>query len=67
MFVISLHMFFLARDDIERRNDLYGKNPDGFNYQTSPERGWQKEKRDFSYKETYRKYHMFDHEDPYAV
>nr|CAG4649782.1 EOG090X0GMQ [Scapholeberis mucronata] len=42
-------------------------NTYGFDYQTSLERGWQKEKRDFSYKETYRKYHMFDHEDPYAV
>nr|CAG4642139.1 EOG090X0GMQ [Eurycercus lamellatus] len=55
------------RDEIENRNTLYGKNPDGFDYSKAPERGWQKEKRDFTYQETYRKYHMFDHDEPYAV
>nr|CAG4643578.1 EOG090X0GMQ [Ilyocryptus agilis] len=55
------------RDEIEARNALYGKNPEGFDYNNAPERGWQKDKRDFSYRETYRKYHMFEEEDPYAI
>ena len=52
---------------MEARRNLYGKNPEGFEYADAPERGWQKEKRDFTYQETYRKYHVFDHEEPYAI
>nr|CAG4645205.1 EOG090X0GMQ [Leptodora kindtii] len=55
------------RDEIEKKSQLFGKNPSGFDYDQAPERGWQKDKRDFTYQETYRKYHMFDHEEPYAV
>jgi len=55
------------RDEIEERGQIYGKNPEGFDYSKAPERGWQKDKRDFTYEETYRKYHMYDHDEPYAV
>ncbi|EFX71705.1 28S ribosomal protein S17, mitochondrial-like [Daphnia pulex] len=55
------------RDEIEARNELYGKNPSGFDYTRAPDRGWQVGKRDFSDKDTYKKYHMFEHDEPYAV
>nr|CAG4650580.1 EOG090X0GMQ [Sida crystallina] len=55
------------RDEIEEKNQLYGKNPSGFDYDQAPERGSQKDKRDFTYQETYRKYHVFEKEDPYAI
>nr|CAG4635145.1 EOG090X0GMQ [Alona affinis] len=55
------------RDEIEAKSTLYGKNPEGFEYDVAPERGWQKDKRDFTYQETYRKYHVFEHDEPYAV
>ena len=58
---------FAFRDEIEERGQIYGKNPEGFDYSKAPERGWQKDKRDFTYEETYRKYHMYDHDEPYAV
>jgi small subunit ribosomal protein S17 len=72
-------------DEIEAKNELFGKNPSGFDYSRyfqfyyvrfccyiyilhrAPERGWQIGKRDFSDQETYKKYHMFDHDEPYAV
>jgi len=55
------------RDEIEAKRELFGKNPSGFDYENAPERGWQKDKRDFTYQETYRKYHMFEYDEPYAV
>nr|CAH0099103.1 unnamed protein product [Daphnia galeata] len=55
------------RDEIEARNELFGKNSSGFDYSRAPDRGWQTGKRDFSDQETYKRYHMFDHDEPYAV
>ncbi|KZS22025.1 28S ribosomal protein S17, mitochondrial [Daphnia magna] len=55
------------RDEIEAKNVLFGKNPSGFDYDRAQDRGWQAGKRDFSDKETYKKFHMFDHDEPYAV
>lgn len=52
---------------MEAKDKLFGKNPNAFDYESAPDRGWQKDKRDFSYEETYRKYHMFEHDEPYAV
>lgn len=54
-------------DELKAKNELYGENPAGFDYSKAPDRGWQKEKRDFTYQETYRKYHVYEHDDPYAV
>ncbi len=78
---------FMFSDEIEARNELFGKNSSGFDYSRylifflqhvgfllhlytiyrAPDRGWQTGKRDFSDQETYKKYHMFDHDEPYAV
>lgn len=55
------------RDEIETKSNLYGKNPAGFDYSEAPERGWQKDKRDFTYQETYRKYHMYEFDQPYGI
>ena len=66
MFIVTCNFDYFS-DEIEAKNLLFGKNPEGFDYSKAPERGWQKEKRDFSYQETYRKYHMFEQDDPYAV
>nr|CAG4641298.1 EOG090X0GMQ [Eulimnadia texana] len=56
------------RDNVNWRNEMYGKNPEGFDYSKAPQRGSQKEKRDFTYQETYKKYHVFENDDqPYAV
>ena len=39
--------------------EAYGANPDGFNYDEAPDRGWQENKRDFSSNITYYKWHEF--------
>lgn len=39
--------------------EAYGTNPDAFNYEEAPPRGWQEEKRDFSSNITYYKWHEF--------
>ncbi|CAH1403877.1 unnamed protein product [Nezara viridula] len=44
------------RDDICDVSDMYGKNPEAFDYQKAPPRGWQEGKKDFTDKETYYKY-----------
>ena len=63
----SSSYIFNCSDEIEAKRELFGKNPSGFDYENAPERGWQKDKRDFTYQETYRKYHMFEYDEPYAV
>ncbi|XP_065561570.1 uncharacterized protein LOC136027987 [Artemia franciscana] len=55
------------REQIEEVNEIYGENPNQFKYDEAPERGWQEERRDFSYREHYRKYHESGKPDPYAV
>ncbi|XP_044736320.1 28S ribosomal protein S17, mitochondrial [Chrysoperla carnea] len=56
------------RDDIAEVNQMYGESPDGFKYDKAPERGWQEDKKDFTHRETYIKYHNFENDDqPYAV
>merc|ERR1711973_977870 len=42
-------------DPISGKKVVVGKNPSGFDYESAPERGWQKDKRDFTYQDTYRK------------
>jgi len=46
--LINLKQLYF-RDEIETKSNLYGKNPAGFDYSEAPERGWQKDKRDFTY------------------
>ncbi|KAL1449475.1 hypothetical protein WDU94_001979 [Cyamophila willieti] len=57
------------RDDLEEEDELYGKNPRRkFKYSEAPPRGWQEDKKDFTHRESYIKYHEFDDDDqPYAV
>lgn len=56
------------RDDIKEANQLYGENANAFNYDKAPPRGVMKDKRDFTYQETYVKYHEDPNDpQPYAV
>ncbi|KAB7497981.1 28S ribosomal protein S17, mitochondrial [Armadillidium nasatum] len=55
--------------------ELYGVAEDGtggFDYDSAPERGWQEDRKDFSHRVTYKKYHEFEpghplHNDPTAI
>lgn len=47
------------RYDMERRDQLWGKNPDAFDYDQAPPRGWQEGKKDWSHKEGYKRWHDF--------
>jgi small subunit ribosomal protein S17 len=60
---------FLCREDIDFISEQYGKNKKGFDYNKAPERGWQEDKKDFSHKQSYRRFHVRDKDDkqPYAV
>lgn len=56
------------RDEIEEANKLYGESEGRFKYDKAPKRGWQEDKKDFTHRETYIKYHVFENDDqPYAV
>jgi len=66
VFIIITDVCF--RDEIEEANKLYGESEGRFKYDTAPKRGWQEDKKDFTHRETYIKYHVFDNDDqPYAV
>lgn len=56
------------RDHIEEVNKVYGKSTKAFEYESAPPRGWQEDKKDFTRKDTYWKYHVFEDDDqPYGV
>ncbi|XP_026682829.1 28S ribosomal protein S17, mitochondrial isoform X2 [Diaphorina citri] len=57
------------RDFYKELYELYGKNPQRkFDYKKAPRRGWQEDKKDFTHRESYIRYHEFDDDDqPYAV
>ena len=55
------------RSEIERTAELYGKSNSDFDYAQAPKRGWQKDKRDFTHRRTYKKWHRFQNKDPYAI
>ncbi len=56
------------REEMERKERLWGKNPKAFNYDEAPPRGWQEGRKDWSHKPGYRKWHDFvDKEQPEAV
>lgn len=56
------------RDQIDAVNEVYGKLPSAFDYKNAPDRGWQEDKKDFTHRKTYIKYHEFENDDqPYAV
>lgn len=63
-----LKLFSSSRDEVEDISNMYGKNEDAFDYESAPPRGWQANRKDFTDKPTYKKYHEFDNDDqPYAV
>lgn len=55
------------RHEIEKTAQLYGKSKSDYDYHKAPKRGSQKNKRDFSYRRTYKKWHIFQEKDPYAI
>jgi hypothetical protein len=55
------------RKEMARTAQLYGKSNNDFDYETAPKRGWQKNKRDFTERRTYKKWHNFKKNDPYAI
>ena len=55
------------RSETERYQKIYGKSKSEFDYKTAPKRGSQKDKRDFSYRRTYKRWHEFKDVDPYAI
>ncbi|NP_001162111.1 28S ribosomal protein S17, mitochondrial [Acyrthosiphon pisum] len=55
------------RDDLEEIDNLYGLTKKRFNYANAPKRGWQEDKKDFSHKKSYIKYHESEEEQPYSV
>ncbi|KAL1513001.1 hypothetical protein ABEB36_002489 [Hypothenemus hampei] len=55
------------RDHIAAVNKVYGERPNAYNYEKAPPRGWQEDKKDFSHRETYIKYHEDGTEQPYGV
>jgi small subunit ribosomal protein S17 len=56
------------RDEIEDANKLFGESENRFQYDKAPKRGWLEDKKDFTHRETYIKYHVFEDDDqPYAV
>jgi len=54
------------RDEMERRDRLYGKREGAYEYARAQPRGWQRGRRDFSDNVTYHKWHDDPrHEDKY--
>lgn len=55
------------RWQMERTAQLYGKSGCEFDYEKAPKRGWQKGKRDFTDRRTYKKWHKFGKDDEYGL
>ncbi|XP_050424926.1 28S ribosomal protein S17, mitochondrial [Adelges cooleyi] len=55
------------RDELDEIDELYGKTKERFDYERALERGWQEDKKDFSHRESYIKYHESEEEQPYSV
>lgn len=56
------------RDDLDDRVKKFGPLSSTFDYDKAPPRGWQEDKKDFTHRESYIKYHEFDDDDqPYAL
>ena len=56
------------REDMEWKDNLWGKNPKAFDYNQAPPRGWQEGRKDSSHTPGYMKWHDFvDKDQPEAV
>lgn len=51
------------REDEEKKDRLWGKNENAFDYDSAPPRGWQEGKKDWSHKPAHRKFHEFNDRD----
>jgi len=51
------------RDDMKRKDELWGVNPNAFDYDKAPPRGWQEGRKDWSHKKAHRKIHEFTDRD----
>lgn len=60
-------MFHLSRDSLEEIDELYGLTEERFDYKNAPKRGWQEDKKDFTHRDSYIKYHESGEEQPYSV
>lgn len=57
-----------SRDEIQQTNEMYGVAESAFDYEERPARGNQEDKRDFSHKPSYIKYHEDPNDpQPYAI
>ncbi|KAB0804961.1 hypothetical protein PPYR_01931 [Photinus pyralis] len=55
------------REHTEAVNQVYGKMPTAFEYDSAPDRGWLEDVKDFSHVDTYVKYHESGEDQPHAV
>ena len=55
------------RSEIAKTAQLYRKSNSDFDYKRAPTRGTQKDKRDFTHRKIYKKWHNFPVKDPYAI
>jgi len=51
------------REDMDKINNLWGKNETGFDHDEAPPRGWQEGKKDWSHKQGYRRFTEFSNKD----
>ncbi|KAI4496718.1 hypothetical protein M0804_000528 [Polistes exclamans] len=62
------HLTRRTMDNIKETNQLFGESKNAFDYDKAPARGITKDKRDFTYQETYVKYQEDPNDpQPYAV
>jgi small subunit ribosomal protein S17 len=55
------------REQIDEEMELYGKNPNAFDYKKAPPRGRLEGKKDFTHGTTYIKYHDSEEDQPFGV
>lgn len=56
------------RQDIEKLPKMFGQSKSDFDYKNAKKRKrGDKNKRDFTERRTYKKWHQFKHDDPYAI
>ena len=55
------------RSEIAKTAQLCRKSNSDFDYKRAPTRGTQKDKRDFTHRKIYKKWHNFPVKDPYAI
>jgi len=67
LFIFYQYIFYCSRDDVEEVDRLYGLTKERFDYNKAPNRGWQEDKKDFTHRDSYIKYHESEEDQPYSV